>query len=70
MPPRARRIAAASRIAVAPLAAILAALAGLLFVLLLPICGIASIAEGIARTCWSAARDPLARGGRGAMSRH
>jgi len=70
LPPGARRIAAAARIAIAPFAVILAALAGIVFVLLLPICGIASIAEGTARFCWSAAREALARGGRGAVSHH
>ena len=48
------------RLIVAPLAAIAAGLAGLLFALLLPICGIASIAEGIAKTSWRFVRDTLA----------
>jgi hypothetical protein len=44
------------RFVVVPLAALAAALAGLLYVLLLPVCGIASVLEGIATTAWSLVR--------------
>lgn len=48
----ARHGAALLRILVAPLVAVVAAAAGVVFVVLLPVCGIASIAEGIARSAW------------------
>ncbi len=66
----ARPLATAAWIALAPFAALGAALAGLVFVVLLPVCGIASIAEAIARSCWGAVRAALWGGGRGAMSQH
>jgi hypothetical protein len=40
------------RLIVAPFAVVAAAIAGLLFAALLPICGIATICEGIAKTSW------------------
>jgi hypothetical protein len=61
----ARWIAAVRRSAFVSLALLGAALAGLLFAVLLPICGIASIAEGLARWCWDLARDPTPQAGRG-----
>lgn len=48
------------RLLLAPLVALVAALSGALFVLLLPICGIASIAEGIARASWRHLRHAVA----------
>ena len=48
------------RLLAAPLALAAAALAGLLFAVLLPICGIATISEGIARSAWRFARDAFA----------
>ncbi len=51
------QIAAITRIAALPFAALTAALAGLLFVVLLPVCGIASIAEAMARTSWAFVRS-------------
>lgn len=64
----ARRFAAIGRIAVAPLAVLAAALAGAVFVVLLPVCGIASIAEGIARSCWHSACDTVTHARRGVPS--
>lgn len=59
--PVARHMAAALRVALAPAAALAAALAGLLFAVLLPICGIATIAEGFAGAAWRFAKDALSR---------
>jgi hypothetical protein len=60
MRPRAARPwSATARILVAPLAAVLAAVAGLVYVLLLPICGIASIASAVAKACWAALGEAL-----------
>jgi len=66
------RIARAARIILAPWAALAAAVAGAVFVVLLPICGIASLAEGFSRACWRAARDaPIGSSPRrGKMSQH
>lgn len=44
------------RLIVAPFAAVAAAVAGLMFAALLPICGIATICEGIAKASWRFAR--------------
>ena len=55
----ARLLAALARIALAPLAAIAAGIAGAVFLVLLPICGIATIAEGVARACWDSASTPV-----------
>jgi hypothetical protein len=57
----ARLAAVALRLIVAPFAAAAAALAGLAFAVLLPICGIATICEGIAKASWRLARDAFAR---------
>lgn len=51
--PVAGRIAATLRLAALPFVALFAAAAGLVFLVLLPVCGIASIAEGMARCCWA-----------------
>ncbi len=60
-----RRIAASPRrwwrVALAPLLLLAAALAGLLFVILLPICGLASIAQGAASAAWDLAREAAPR---------
>lgn len=48
---------------VAPLVAVVAALAGLLYAILLPVCGLASVAAGLATSGWQAAKD-LAHGRR------
>jgi hypothetical protein len=50
----------ALRLLVAPLAALVAAVAGLLYVLLLPICGIASMAGAAAQASWRLVREALA----------
>jgi len=44
-----------------PVLALAAALAGILYVLLLPVCGIATIAEGVARASWLRLRRAVAR---------
>lgn len=58
-PSAARRGAWLLRLVLAPFAAVTAAAAGLVFVVLLPICGIATIAEGIAKASWQLVRDAL-----------
>lgn len=55
------RIAAISRFAALPLAALAAGVTGLLFLVLLPVCGIASIAEAMARASWAYVRKGLRR---------
>ncbi len=45
------------RLIVAPFALVAAAIAGILFAVLLPICGIATISEGIATGAWRIVRD-------------
>ena len=67
-PRRARQSVALARLVLAPFAAIGAALAGAIFLVLLPICGIASIAEALARICWNGARDGVPPRRRGATS--
>jgi hypothetical protein len=67
-PRPARQRVAIARLVLAPFAAIAAALAGAIFLVLLPICGIATIAEGFARICWDGARDGVSARGRGARS--
>lgn len=47
--------------ALAPLVAIGAALAGLLFLILLPICGVASIAQAVAAAGWDLAKRLVQR---------
>jgi hypothetical protein len=64
----ARQIAAAGALALAAVAALAAALAGLVYVVLLPVCGIAWIAGGVARACWSAVSGALHDRRRGALS--
>jgi hypothetical protein len=64
----ARVFARAGRIVLAPLAALTAAAAGLVFLLLLPICGIATLAQGAALASWGAVRRALAPARRGMMS--
>lgn len=65
----ARRAVSIVRLAAAPFAVLLAALAGLVFVVLLPVCGIASIAEGMAKASWAFVREVLAGGHRQAGTR-
>ncbi len=52
-------VARALRLIVAPLALAAAALGGLVFAVLLPICGIATISEGIAKAAWRFVRETL-----------
>jgi hypothetical protein len=50
------------RLALVPFAAVAAALAGAIYVLLLPICGLASVVGGIAAAAWACIRTaPLRR---------
>ncbi len=62
-------VAAAARLLSVPLAALAAAAAGLVFLVLLPVCGIATLAEGLARACWRAALKGLSprRKGQGSI---
>ncbi len=60
--PAVRRSAArvgaiAVRLVAAAVAALAAAMAGLVFAALLPICGIATISEGISKTAWRFVRE-------------
>jgi hypothetical protein len=64
----ARALARTARIALAPVALLAAAVAGAVFLVLLPICGIATLAQGFARAAWDAARGAPAPSGRGGMS--
>jgi len=68
-PPAARPAGSLVRILLAPLAALAAAVAGLVYVLLLPICGIASIASASAQASWGLVRRALAGARRRAAPR-
>lgn len=57
------------RLAAAPFAALAAGLAGLLFVVLLPVCGIASIAGAVATASWTFVCEAFAGARRRAGSR-
>ena len=48
-----------ARLLLLPFAALAAAAAGLVFVVLLPICGIASIASALAEASWGLVRETL-----------
>lgn len=52
----ARALVLPVRLVAAALATLAAAVAGAVFVVLLPICGLASVAEGVTRASWRAAR--------------
>jgi hypothetical protein len=66
-----RFFAALAAVVVAALAALAAALAGLVYVVLLPICGLASIAEAFAAASWRTARDRVRVSvRRGTLSQH
>ena len=54
-------VARALRLIVAPFALAAAALGGLLFAVLLPICGIATISEGIAKASWRFVSEAFTR---------
>ncbi len=58
-----RAVAVRLRPALAPIAALAAALAGLVFVILLPICGVASVLQGAASAAWDLARRLARRPG-------
>jgi hypothetical protein len=49
------------RVLLAPFALVTGAVAGLVFVILLPVCGIASVAEATARSSWALVRDTFRR---------
>jgi hypothetical protein len=51
----------------APLVAVAAAVAGLCYVFLLPVCGLASVVQGLASSGWALAKD-LAHGRRPAAT--
>ncbi len=53
----ARQARIALRLIAAPIVCAAAALAGLVFAVLLPICGIATISEGIAKASWRFVRE-------------
>ena len=54
-------VARVLRLIVAPFALAAAALGGLVFAVLLPICGIATISEGIAKASWRFVREAFGR---------
>lgn len=58
----------AARLLLAPLALVVGAVAGVVFAVLLPICGIASIAEAMTRASWGLVRAAFRREPRGALS--
>jgi hypothetical protein len=47
------------RVLLAPFALVFAAVAGVVFAILLPICGIATIAEAVAKATWSFVRGAM-----------
>ncbi len=57
------------RLIVAPFALLAAAIAGILFAVLLPICGIATISEGIAKGAWRFVRGAFERAPRASPRR-
>ncbi len=64
-----RRFAARSlpfvgRVLLAPAVLVCAALAGMVFVILLPVCGIATIAEAMAKRGWAFVRGALSHSAR------
>ncbi len=65
----ARSVTMPLRLIVAPFALLAAAIAGVLFAVLLPICGIATISEGIARGAWRFVRGTLERAPRSSAHR-
>jgi hypothetical protein len=67
-PPRLRQSVAIARLAraiarvlLAPFALVVAAGAGLVFVLLMPVCGLASIAGSISRSSWALVRGAMSQ---------
>jgi hypothetical protein len=69
LPPRRREVrqsaafpqSSVARLLVAPFAMVVGAAAGIVFVVLLPVCGIASIAEGLTRASWALVRAAFRR---------
>lgn len=64
--PRVRRFVTArcpalARMLLAPLVLAVAAIAGVLFLILLPVCGIATIAEAVTKDGWAFVRGALTR---------
>jgi len=53
-----------------PVAALGALVAGLVFLVLLPICGVATIAEGVAPFCLDELRGGLTHGNRDKVPQH
>lgn len=64
------RAATLSRLALLPLAALGACVAGLIFVVLLPICGVATIAEGVALRCLEVLRGEATHARRDNVPQH
>lgn len=56
-PPDGWRPRVPARLLLLPFAALAAAVAGIVFVVLLPICGIASIASAVAQSSWDVVRE-------------
>lgn len=56
----ARRTAGLARVALVPFVALGGAVAGLVFLVLLPICGIGTVAEAAARGAWAFVREACA----------
>ncbi len=65
----ARRLPPAARAVMLPLVALAAAATGLVFLVLLPICGIASIAEAMSRRAWLAVRSFMGESSHGSAPR-
>jgi len=63
----ARGLSALFQVLSLPAAALASAIAAVVFAVLLPICGIASVAEGISRVCWDHVREGMHRPRRGGM---
>jgi hypothetical protein len=57
-----------ARLLLAPFAILAGAVSGVVFAVLLPICGIASIAEAMTRACWALVRSAFRRESRGILS--
>lgn len=55
----ARRVHPFLRVVLFPFALLFAALAGVVFAILLPVCGIATIAEAIAKATWAFVRGAM-----------
>jgi hypothetical protein len=66
----ARRLAALLRFVLLPFQALLAVVAGAVFLVLLPICGVATLAEGTSKACWREVRGALSQAPRDKAPQH